>query len=74
VLARVWPVVATWEQTTQWKPRDPRARAVRSGSRYGAERALQQRERLRQLPGAGEPECFGHAGDAVVVHERPFGV
>ena len=44
-----------------------------SSRRCGPERALQDRERLRQLSRTGEPQRFGHACGAVVVHGSPFG-
>ena len=46
--------------------------AVRAARRAkpAGERALHDRDRLVELPGAGEPECFGHAGDSVVVHGK----
>ena len=61
------------------QPADGEAVVFRTGDdwssrRCGSERALQDREGLRQLTRTGEPQRFGHACGAVVVHGSPFGV
>jgi hypothetical protein len=58
------------KSATERGPRDAGRRRPHRSSRREApgEGALQERDRLVQLPRADEPRCLGHASGSVVVH------